>query len=1410
MTHRAQPSNYSMPSTPFAKDNQRPSSKLFLNNPDGKQEGAEDAEKQSTKQSENITFLKVLLFLIYTVSFLLVIHLRIDFQQYLNVNTALSRDFLNQIQDFAEYEQISLKRIRFRDITVSDNITNWIQNSVIRMLYEDYLGTVIEDMNKENRLRHFSITSLRLLQKRARIINQPENENFPQRWDLSTSEEDKSEYGPAGNTFKYDSKQGGFNVTIPTPPYTFQRTMEVFNECLSNGFIDFQTKHLMIDFTVYHVRLELASYFRAWFDFSGSGKVRQKFSEIVTFPTRFYTDTRGIVSLVFQIIFAFLFIFYFFEELYKIKISISNCLYLNRKKKENKGALALVQAQASGFRELIRSIVKGIFRYLSDPWSFVNACILVFSLLTIIFWLIIGFENRLYELLEVYDPNSAQTVEEYEQIIYMSNYEMEQVKKNIILFLQFAAVNILMIMVKLLKYVTVLNRKMKELFRILQSVTNRMMPYYILLLVILIAYSCTAFYLYGDTLKDFSDFFTAFVYLVTGLDYNYYLMDQMIAVDEGITIFFYILFFFIVMFIMCYVLFIYIMRAVDEYMKKRAQRKKSNIKSSDTFNFRPHFLWKLSNACSNSIPLFFYKKFSATKYSLKKSKIEANKKKEERELSVYKDFNFNLNIQETDEKARNLDPIFNTEVSIIKVKQQRKIKVVKLIWSVIALWVAFILLNFITADHHKIVQASNVIESLTSMYEQTEIREETPEEGVSIFAFEIGVKKLANPGEVSAWISQLFVAFDALGSYAITDGRNYSGYFLADTNYLLSGLYRLTIRQRSLLPIPLDPYHAFHNVCYSEVFKAEARNPSGELTSDFIGRNGTVYPYTEGGGYDHAGGYTWSVPIADFPQIFQDLDDNWLINYGFNSLVIDFPLINVMTEDIIYAILKFELTEGAGIEAKVDISYLGLTFYKEAKDRFFAVIEVILIICLVVSTYKLYFHLKRRINRYDYWYSLHIQHFPSIMKKQRRKAKPEFMRKIMYVISLSSVINLGLLICGFGAVITWITYLIEVPKTQKLVDQFLDNSPDANNDELLHKLSFDIPILETSKVFESLFLFLIAVKIVYLYSYFSSFKFLSETLKKSIKWSCWMCVILFGFVLAFGFFKQFVRGTTDPLFAEFTRMVIAQIQNLNGLGVGEWDFLTGPYEVFMAIVYYIPWLVFVTYAAFTMFTGIIYYAYKVAIEEEKATPEDKSKLTVKEFFVLTFKMLQKKKKVQQQKAHFEVNEQIRSNFDYQKVFGQFDDTVDMAYNTKDIKIWATNCTQNIVNENECRKTIRRISKEVFKASVVDFDFVKNEHKKIMDDKQKFSQFELRLKFWNYFKYGSDKLLQHMKTFNQVIDVLEKKTGDPETQNVRNKVDDKIRKYIMQLESQISQNLHDVQRMKTTLDEYEKEKLIGHH
>ena len=140
-----------------------------------------------------------------------------------------------------------------------------------------------------------------------------------------------------------------------------------------------------------------------------------------------------------------------------------------------------------------------------------------------------------------------------------------------------------------------------------------------------------------------------------------------------------------------------------------------------------------------------------------------------------------------------------------------------------------------------------------------------------------------------------------------------------------------------------------------------------------------------------------------------------------------------------------------------------------------------------------------------------------------------------------------------------------------------------------------------------------------------------------------------------------------------------------------------------------------------------------------------------------------------------------------------------------MKIWATNCTKTIVQENETRKSMKRTAKEIFKASTTDFDTKANQHKKFMTDDEKLSHFELRAAYWNYFRFGSRRLLKHMNTFNKGIKALEGKVSDVETKKENQVVDAKIKKYILQLEAQVSQNLQDVQNMKRTLDEFEKEK-----
>lgn len=147
----------------------------------------------------------------------------------------------------------------------------------------------------------------------------------------------------------------------------------------------------------------------------------------------------------------------------------------------------------------------------------------------------------------------------------------------------------------------------------------------------------------------------------------------------------------------------------------------------------------------------------------------------------------------------------------------------------------------------------------------------------------------------------------------------------------------------------------------------------------------------------------------------------------------------------------------------------------------------------------------------------------------------------------------------------------------------------------------------------------------------------------------------------------------------------------------------------------------------------------------------------------------------------------------------------MAASYRNVDLWATACTQNILAERECRKTMRKISKEITKASVIDFDFEKHEHKRILTKNEKLSQFALKLKYWSYFKVGHEKLLQYMKIFNKDIKYNDKVLGDARNRRIQQKVDDKIKKYILHLEQEVSQNIHDVQQMRKKLEEYQMEK-----
>lgn len=147
--------------------------------------------------------------------------------------------------------------------------------------------------------------------------------------------------------------------------------------------------------------------------------------------------------------------------------------------------------------------------------------------------------------------------------------------------------------------------------------------------------------------------------------------------------------------------------------------------------------------------------------------------------------------------------------------------------------------------------------------------------------------------------------------------------------------------------------------------------------------------------------------------------------------------------------------------------------------------------------------------------------------------------------------------------------------------------------------------------------------------------------------------------------------------------------------------------------------------------------------------------------------------------------------------------VTLAPSYKDMTIWATGCTKNILMEHNSRKTMKKISKEIIKSSVIDFDFERHEHKKILTKSEKYSQFALRMRYWNYFKYGHAALLEFMNVFHEKMEANERELGDARSRAERHKVDDKIKKYVLTLETSISNNLRDVKEMSQRVKDYQK-------
>mmetsp|Transcript_37535 Transcript_37535/g.33605 ORF Transcript_37535/g.33605 Transcript_37535/m.33605 type:complete len:121 (+) Transcript_37535:2912-3274(+) len=88
----------------------------------------------------------------------------------------------------------------------------------------------------------------------------------------------------------------------------------------------------------------------------------------------------------------------------------------------------------------------------------------------------------------------------------------------------------------------------------------------------------------------------------------------------------------------------------------------------------------------------------------------------------------------------------------------------------------------------------------------------------------------------------------------------------------------------------------------------------------------------------------------------------------------------------------------------------------------------------------LYQNLRDKNGFYNYWYSLHINDFPVIMKEQRAKKEPEWIRKLRYILEFRQLFDLLFMVFLLVSIIFWIYYLVLANKILAETKTFKEDS----------------------------------------------------------------------------------------------------------------------------------------------------------------------------------------------------------------------------------------------------------------------------------------------------------------------------------------------------------------------------------
>mgnify|MGYP000849732448 CR=1 FL=1 len=1370
--------------------------------------------KDTSTKIERVPFSEACIFFVYTVIFFAVLSQQIRIYSSQLAYNELSKTMLNQVRIGDEFFPINPLRPTFGKIRTMEHVQDLVRTLIDPATYNVSDFLLINNAKDDNYKFLTPFTALRMTQKRINKV--PGISTISKYiWDPS-GKKSKDSYGTS-NQFYFSESDDGFVQFFNLP--LFQNLTEadaILNSTIEGGYFDEFTQELILDLGFYQSVNELACFFRLSFTISAAGIVENR-AEDRCFNLNPYGTVEGIVRGVFEIIFFILTFYYFVIEFMKIVNSIRNERLRDRlAATENLQGTVTDMALDQGASS-IKGIVNGILTHIQSLWSFFDVVIIILALVEAGIWIQFISDVKVkkeVDSLKIVERRYQLSSEEEITRFYLLNSLITDLRDKFETYYRSCAISGVLLLLKNAKNFSNFFSSLKQMLQFTITALNKMLPFLVLFIVMVIAFAYCNYMLFASVIESVSSFPKAFFYVSTNIMQNYREFANMKQARYIAFYLYFVGFTFIICFIMVNMFLIHIIAAYRNFVQQRAkeERTKALNKKSES---RPHFISAIQLFLRQKIYMRFLKCFRKKKYEKILKQEDALKSEAERDSILETNFNYNLDIQtnivENEKKYKKFTNDFLKE----KIELKANKNLVQVVWSSIFILISIIFAVIITIRRHETSQTFGM--RTVIMNSIPKLHSVTPTE------VENGLATLSGIAQLKQWLLNEFPTAITKNNLATTyfEDAMINGSYIG--KYYLIGLNKITMTIRRKKPDTVDhmTLNKMNNVTLPFTF-AWNDAPAGpdEFVGDIVSHDGSrtyVYDYSYGG-------YRVLIDCDNYTQIVAELQNDGVIDASLNSLLIEIPMIHAGNRIPVYFRLIIHVDNVGNINNQVMINAIQTPFtsrHYKVRDSVVLAFELVIVFVFLVDVISVIRTVREQNDIYNHWYEIYIYYFPELYKRKRWLEKPEFIRKLEFLFSTRVVIRILLAITLSINISLAIAILPGSYSLSRDFSEIITAAESGNqsaltitSDSLLSTIRTVSDLSWYLRVFDFLTINCLIANLLFFYSINSYFNFITATLKRIVTQIFNMIIVMIFLYLCFAYFLVLTIGEFDGDFTNLLYGFRTLFGSYSGISNVQVDEIIKSTDLFLLIFFFYPFLIMTKFVILNIFVSILYRSYNQTKSGGSGTVQEKTTLTVKQFFTLTYYLICPKRSKKQREV-LELTQEFTKSVNPHIVMDRFRGTLEQGRGVRDVVLWSTLCAKDIMLEYELRKKIRRKARQIISKRLheAENEYNNKRFRKLLE--VRLSEYQLRELYWSYFRISQRRLMKYYTSLNKFVQNAQSRVRVVQLENIKSETIEKLRIYIDDLEKRVANNFRDIEKIKKvfkkhkmqTVDDLDREERI---